>query len=720
MSPIRQESSVNETFPDHAFSTTAAYGRLRKRRLALALATAGVFAASAGAFASNRPGTADEQRTDDPAALPEPQADEAAMVDPFADDAPTASVSSESAADPEGTIEYDPAADTVEIHVSGASIVDVLRMLAAQSQKNIIASKEVGGTVTCNLYDVTVQEALDAILKGNGLAVREEGSFLYVYTQEQLTQMEEANRRPETRVFRLFHTSPAMAARMVEPALTDNAVVSFSDESENGIGSTKDSAGGYGFGGGDVIIIRDYSENLDEVERLLEDVDRRPEQVLVEATILSTRLTENNQLGVDFNLIGGVDFNAVNFLDGGQIGSGAVASPAGVNGSNVYGGGTGTNFTDNGGLKLGFVSGDVSVFLSALEGVTDTSVLANPKVLAVNKQKGEVLVGREDGYITTTLTETSATQQVEFLKTGTKLLFRPFISRDGFVRLEIHPEDSAGGVDARGLPSKTTTEVTSNVMVKDGHTIVIGGLFRESSTVGKSQVPVLGNIPMLGRLFGRQADATVREEIIILLTPHIIKDMERYANLSEGELKRAEKLRVGTRKGMMPWGRERMAQSYYEKAVAELAKDKPNRGRARFHLNAALHLNPSFIEAIELKERLTRQVVVEADGSTIRSFLRRAVRDDVANSTEPLDVERPDDDPVVPETRDRLEGEVRPTGRMEVRPSTRRNSNTPKDDPQQDDFISAPATRPADDEEDAALPTTRPQLAGTDASAIDE
>ena len=565
-------------------------------------------------------------------AAPLSGSDDAKPADPFASDPFASPASAEAATLGEEAVVYDAVADTVDIHVDDAAVIDVLRMLAARSHRNIIASQNVTGTITCTLYDVAVADALDALLRGNGLAAREEGNFVYVYTQEELDALDEAERVRETRVMRVYHISPLLASQMIGPALSEQAEISFNDATEAGVGSDPSDAGGYDYGGGDVLVVKDFPEQLDAAEALLREVDARPEQVLVEATILSTTLTENNQLGVDFNLVGGVDFDAVDFLTGGQLGG-----PASVNGGAsvavddaVYGGGTGNNFGGgvNGGLKAGIVSGDVSVFLSALEGVTDTTVLANPKVLALNKQKGEVLVGRQDGFITTTLTETSATQSVEFLETGTKLVFRPFVSRDGYVRMEIHPEDSAGGVDARGLPSKVTTQVTSNVLVKDGHTIVIGGLFRESTTVARSQVPILGNIPLLGAAFRRQSDTTVREEIIILLTPHIVKDLDRYAALSEKELERAELLRVGTRRGMMPWGRERMAQAYYEKAVAELAKPSPNRGRARFHVNAALHLNPSFSEALLLKERLTGERIREADGSGIRDFVRRAIRED--------------------------------------------------------------------------------------------
>ncbi len=251
-------------------------------------------------------------------------------------------------------------------------------------------------------------------------------------------------------------------------------------------------------------------------------------------------------------------------------------------------------------------------------------MLANPKVLALNKQRGEVLVGREDGYLTTTVTDTTTVQTVEFLKTGTRLTFRPFIGNDGYIRLEVHPEDSDGTV-VGGLPSKTTTEVTSNVMVKDGHTIVIGGLFREGNTRARKQVPVLGNIPILGALFRNANDQTTREEIIILLTPHIIKDDAAYSKASEEAMRDGEKMRIGVRRGMMFYGRERLAENAYEKAVREMNKKRPSRKKAMWYLDQAIYLNPTFLEAIKMKESLSGKEVTTVDNSTMRHFVRRQI-----------------------------------------------------------------------------------------------
>ncbi|MCC6238763.1 MAG: secretin and TonB N-terminal domain-containing protein [Phycisphaerales bacterium] len=545
-------------------------------------------------------------------------------------------------------------AGTVEIHVNDASLVEVLRMLSLQSQRNIIASKEVRGTVTANLYDVTIREALDAILSSNGYAYREKGNFIYVYTAKELAEIEKSERKMTTEVFRLYYTPASNALTMIRPVLSENGKFAVTEASLTGIAQSKDSAGGNSHAAEDVLVVTDYMDNLDAVRRILKEIDTRPQQVLIEATILRATLSDNNALGIDFNAVGGVDFGTMLNSGNGQITGSNFNAPVAVGSNNIVGGGTGNNFSNGvaGGLKLGFVNSDISIFISALESISDTTVLANPKVLALNKQKGEVMVGKQDGYITSTTTETATQQKVEFLETGTRLLFRPFIGNDGFVRLEIHPEDSSGGINADGLPTKFTTEVTSNVMVKDGQTIVIGGLFRDANSTSKSQVPFLGNLPLAGALFRNQTDNVLREEVIILLTPHIVQDDSTYAAISEEAMRDMEKLRVGVRQGMMPWGRERLAEGEYDQALRQLNKATPDQKAALWHLNAAINLNPKFLEAIKLKQELTGQEIKSIDNSTTRTFVARAILAEraVAPATQPATPADDADDAIAPQS----------------------------------------------------------------------
>ena len=535
-------------------------------------------------------------------------------------------------------------AGQVELHVNDADLLKVLRMLSLQTQRNIVATHGVAGTVTANLYNVTLAQALDAILVSNGLVYRERDNFIYVYTPAELAALDRAARpMPPPAVFRLSYVAVGDVLPMVKPLLSGDGTVTATREAGRGIdtsgasggttGATSET-GGNSYAGRDLLVVTDYAENLARIAQLVHEVDRRPQQLLVEATIMAATLTDQNSLGIDLSFLGGVDFSSL--LNGGGSQSGLLGSSV-LNGGGSTGGtatgGTGTYVakgyagfsSGGGGLQVGVLHKNLGVFINALESVSNTTILANPKVLALDKQPAKVHVGSSFAYQTTTVTQTTSTQTVQFIETGTILSFRPYVGDDGFIRMEIHPEDSTGGLNASNLPFTTTTEITTNVMVKDGNTIVIGGLFREQTDRTRGQVPLLGSIPYLGALFRDQSDTTTRQEIIILLTPHVIKDDSAYAAVSAEALRRANEYRLGARKGLMFFGAERLAEAIYEDARAELARPHPDRGLALWHLDLATNINPSFGEAFGLKQQVTGRQITDVDNSTMRDFVRQAM-----------------------------------------------------------------------------------------------
>ncbi len=278
----------------------------------------------------------------------------------------------------------------------------------------------------------------------------------------------------------------------------------------------------------DMVVIQDYESNLKIIDQIIQRLDVQPVQVLIEAVIISVELDLDTQLGVNFAVVdnlgqqlgtigagavlnSNVGFTPASVLTAaGKIASSTIPDPNGFAGS--------TN-----GIKYGFISNNITGFIRALETVGSTKILASPRILVLNKQRAEIQLGERLGFRSSvTQNIIGTTQQVQFLNTGTLLRLRPFVSNDNVVRMEIHPERSTGSVDATtGLPSAIIAELTTNVMVPNGGTLVIGGLIQDEDDYTQTGLPGLSRIPILGHLFGTKEKIDKRQELVVLLTPHI-------------------------------------------------------------------------------------------------------------------------------------------------------------------------------------------------------
>ncbi|MFZ4575084.1 MAG: secretin and TonB N-terminal domain-containing protein [Phycisphaerales bacterium] len=506
----------------------------------------------------------------------------------------------------------------VDLHVNDEDLSNVLEMLSIQSHRNIIPSKDVNARVTANLYNVTFFEALEAILNINGYGYVEEGNFIYVYTKDEIKRMAEEDRAKVSKVIKLNYLNAIDAAEFVKPLLSEQGQIktpgktaSFPSLGETPIGSDE-------YAHDAMLVVIDFEENVAEVEALVAQIDTRPAQVLVEATILQTQLNEANAFGVDFSVIADMNFGefvgvggplqATNALIGGKATSGGTVRHPGDGGASAVTSSVG-NTAGAGGLKVGVVSNDVAVFMKVLDEVSDTTILSNPKILALNRQPSRVLVGRKVGYLQTTSTDTATTQTVEFLDTGTQLYFRPFVTNDNMIRMELKPQVSEAVIretnDATGaavtIPDEITNELVTNVIVPDGQTIVLGGLFRESTETARRQVPFLGDIPLLGSAFRGHDDQTERNEIIFLITPTIVNDTA----LAEAGARGAdavERVRAGAREGVLRWSRDKI--SALRNIEAERLAQSGDTQRAIWMLDRSLTLNPVQPEAIAMREKL--------------------------------------------------------------------------------------------------------------------
>lgn len=538
---------------------------------------------------------------------------------------------------------------TVDISVQDTDLAQVLQMLSLQSRKNIITSKRVSARVTANLYDVTFKEALDAILHVNGYGYIEQGNFIYVYTLEEIAELQKAARTTESRRFTLEYLAAVDAAEFVKPLLSDKGKLSFVGEVEKGFKPDDTTAGEDSWAYAAMLVVNDFPENVESIAKLLGELDTAPQQVVVEATVVSTVVNEDNAFGVDFSVIANSNFvdyfnplSAVNNLIQGNNTPGARPTnpeqgyvPANNRADAVTS--TVGNTAGPGGLKVGVIQGDVAVFLRVLDEVTDSTVLARPRVMALNRQRAQVLVGDRIAYLSTTQTETSTTQAVQFLDTGIRLIFRPFISSDGSIRMELYPSvsearlRSSTGVRGTGqeIPDERTSEITTNVRMRDGQTLVLGGLFQEDTTISRSQIPWLGDIPIVGAAFSGQSDKVVRREIMFLITPTIVHDQ-----LVDAWSKQAEEfvdaVRVGARAGLLPFSRELMTGNQNQDAYA--AFQAGDYETAMFHINNSLRINPNQPEIQKLRNQISNQ----STELPTRSLMEQILQTELARGDLPL------------------------------------------------------------------------------------
>ncbi|HIJ66718.1 MAG TPA: hypothetical protein HPP87_04275 [Planctomycetes bacterium] len=547
----------------------------------------------------------------------------------------------------EGAAEYETAGELLASQAiqsitfnKDMSIRDALRFLALKYQKNIVPTASVTGQITvANLYDVTFEEALSAVLGTNRYEVQ--GNFIKVYTADEFDQVMNDRRRMESRIFTLYYVSAEEAKTLLTPVLSDSGSIEATKAPQVGISSGDDLSiqeGGNSMSLHDSIIMNDYPENIADAESLLNELDVKPLQVLVEATILSATLTEGMDFGIDFNLMAGTSLSGTaateTIVSEGTVDRGSAAVPPIQGITNIT---NGTPIETSGfakaganGLRIGISSGEVRVLITALESITDVTVLANPKILALNKQVGTVFIGQNLGYRSSTTVSSSGVAtsgEVKFLKSGTKLSFRPYIADDGNIRMDIYPKDSSATKDSDGVPTETTAELSANIMVKDGQTVIIGGLFRDSVTSSKSQVPLLGDIPVIGELFKGTSDSSVRQEVIILLTPHIIDNIDEL----EGDQRASDvgRKRLGARESLRFFGVTRLAEESYSEAVS-LYSDGDIEG-ALAELCWTLHLRPTYFEALRLRERIIRETSPDSSEAIERIMLEAVEREETQN-----------------------------------------------------------------------------------------
>jgi len=373
---------------------------------------------------------------------------------------------------------------------------------------------------------------------GRVLVEPDSGTVLIMDTPEKISEIEKALATMEEKnlvqVFQLKYAKAKDVEEQLKTQLDDKKVGSIkADERSN------------------QVIIQTLPERMQGIENLIAALDKKTKVVLIDTKIVKVKLSDELASGIEweglFNIgsqygmtyVGSTPFSVLqsatatwqsrnDFLNsiGGQVG----AYPFSGNTSSVS---SSTKVSPGEKMHVGIISGrrDFDMLVKYLQTLGKTQILSNPKLSVVNNQEAKIHVGEKQAYVTTTTTTgqttTTVSEEVTFVDVGIQLSVTPTINDDGYVTMKVKPEVSSvvstlTTPTGNKIPIIDTSMAETTVMVKDGATIIIGGLRKEEKTSSSEQVPILGKIPILGFLFRSGSNKTERTELLVMLTPHIV------------------------------------------------------------------------------------------------------------------------------------------------------------------------------------------------------
>jgi type IV pilus assembly protein PilQ len=425
--------------------------------------------------------------------------------------------------------------DPVSLDYENTDVRDVIKLLAAKAKINIIYGPDVGGTLTLHLSDVPFNEAFRTVLSMMQLSTDQVGdNVMRVITPAALTSQ-------RTSAAAVTKVIPMNYSKASEVKATIDAVrVAEGRTGSSSVDSKTNS-----------LVVTESLEGLLATENLISQLDQRPKQVLIEAKLVEVNVTNELNYGIQWDAFG-QDRGSV----GGRAGTTLVGSPAGLVGPSVTnplnsnaiqtniaatgavgasGRGTGVGLAADrvfGALTLGRVTNNylLNATITAAASEGKAKVLSDPKIATLNNQAANINVTTQIPYVTSNVASTGVqTQTVSYVTTGIQLSVIPSINADGRILLNINPNVSQPSVTASantltGAPATDSRNATTTVLVRDGETIVIGGLISDSLQDTISKIPILGDIPILGWLFKKKSKKRVRNELLIFVTTHVLSD----------------------------------------------------------------------------------------------------------------------------------------------------------------------------------------------------
>jgi len=401
----------------------------------------------------------------------------------------------------------------ISLVFDNADIRNILQLIAEVSNLNILAGDGVDGTITLRLIDVPWDQALDLILETKDLGMLRDGNVARILPKESIRAMDEAKFSAERTKEKLEDLEKAV----ITVSYTDLKNVSGpAKEFLTDRGSITEDARNK------KLIVKDIPKVIQEIQDLVKELDTPEKQVLIEARIVEVNTTANLDLGINWNIFYSQDasFDVTSQNTGGQVGLGGnFVVPAFAAGSGQSAG-VGAEFSWG---QVGVNTTVLDLRLGALETAGEGQVISNPRIMTLNGEKAKISQGTMIPYQTVSADEI----KTELVEAALSLEVTPVINPDNSVILEIKATNSTPGTTvatgAGAAPSIDTKEAETKMLVKDGDTMVIGGIYVEKDDYSENGVPILMHIPFIGNLFKSTKSNKNRTELMVFVTPRIIE-----------------------------------------------------------------------------------------------------------------------------------------------------------------------------------------------------
>lgn len=417
----------------------------------------------------------------------------------------------------------------VSINYQNGDVRALLRLMAEELGLNAVISETVTGTTTLVLKDVPADQVIDIIFQQKGLDMRKKGNIMLIAPRDEIATREKLEFESRQQIselepiqmeqFVLNYQRAADVARLLSGVAVGGGAPAQRILSRRGNAVADPQS--------NLLFVNDIPSKLEEIRTFIRAIDIGARQVMIEARVVEASDTFNRDLGVRMNFLSA---RSTQMGGSGIYGGGGTYSPSGQVSNNAVGINL-PSFSNVGGtlafsLFNASLTRILNLELAALETDGIGKIVSSPRVITANNVKAKIQDGTEIPYVTTVAGGGVATQNVSFKTAALSLEATPQITPEGTVRmlLVVKKEEPDWTRAVLGNPPIKTATVETNVVVENGGTVVIGGVYITKKENVTEKVPLLGDIPFFGYLFKYQNDAGQRRELLFFITPRILSD----------------------------------------------------------------------------------------------------------------------------------------------------------------------------------------------------